>query len=230
MTELFNYFITKFIYVKPEMFSQAVSSAEQYEAFLYYSLKGMEKGEWMFLKPQYFSRCVDFIAKCRGTYPNSDIVELENECIRRYNTVSNWDEKKRIEYQKLAIQKEKMLRSLPFYFNYSLDDYEKIWVADFYNFDVLTSFNPSQIIEHSKYPDFIYTLAFLRHWNELCESYPRMNSFLMQETFWRVYTDSIFQSLLSQATQTKDEKVQKKLVRSIYRNIKGTEKRNSNGK
>ena len=228
--EPFNYFITKFVYAKPEMFSQVISTDEQYEAFLYYSLKGMEKGEWMFLKPQYFSKCIEFIAECRGTYPNPDIVELENECIRRYNTVSNWDEKKKIEYRKLAIQKEKKIRSFPFYFYYSLDDYEKIWVADFYNFDVLTSFDPSQIIEHSKYPDFIYTLALLCHWNELCESYPRMKVMFMPDTFWQMYIDSIFHSLLKQKAQSKEEKVQKRLVRSIYRNIKGTEKRNLNGK
>lgn len=226
MTELFNYFITKYVYVEPEAFSKVVSSQPQYEAFLYYSLKGMEKGEWMFLKPQYFSKCIEFIAKSRGTYQNFDIIELENECIRRYNTVSNWEESKRKEYQKLAIQKEKNIRSFPFYFYYSLDDYEKIWVADFYNFDILTSFDFNQIVEYSKYPDFIYTLALLRHWDELCKSYPRMKEIFMPETFWREYTDSIFQTLLKREVKTKEEKGQKKLVRSIYRNLKSKEKKN----
>ena len=104
------------IYACPECFQNYIIDSNRYESFLYYTRFGMEDGEWMFLDEAFWEEALNLIACYRGKYSSPSITELENDCIRRCNTVLQWRPKNRFqENAKEALRREKRYRGIPRY-------------------------------------------------------------------------------------------------------------------
>lgn len=220
MRELSNYFTTKMIYACPECFSHYIIDANRYEAFLYYTRFGMEDGEWMFLDETFWDEALNWIADNRGNYSSLSIRELENDCIRRCNIVlqGNCFQENANE----ALQKEMRYRGIPRYSLCRKEDIKELFWNDYCNFETLRSFNSSEILANATYPDFLYTVAFCIHLDELGFHYPRV----MQQNQIMQLFQSYCCNLLDHFThrecysKTKEGNRQYRLAKRIYQEMK----------
>ena len=145
------------IYACPECFQNYIINPNRYESFLYYTRFGMEDGEWMFLDEAFWEEALNLIACYRGKYSSPSITELENDCIRRCNTVLQWRPKNRFqENAKEALRREKRYRGIPRYSLCQKEDIKELFWNDYCNFESIRSFDSTKIFDGTNYPDFIY--------------------------------------------------------------------------